>query len=411
MRILLGFAVLNSLLRCFAVNVPVNVPVNEALTTSTISRSASKTVSIDSVVTVMILGEKSATTSIESVDLKSIDLKPRAALEPENPLVKPITDAPEPVVLEPVKSEPILERVKAEPILEPVKAEPVKSEPVKVVPVKVPVEAPPEPEKKKKISIPVVLGSGYHPKKRQGVPLFCMRREIDNGEHVTDPDTDLLVYDPFPVMCKETKLPLSFTYGVDSDGVVNCTFTVLDETYHLLQLYVHQDSPLSCHVPARYGSSNLFAPLVFSMQGELEHSHLDIATKFNLYFSYAEPDASSSTTGQNITSAVAYPTTPHDTTRLIIGDDLTLQFNVRWFPLSRTPKQVDRSMSSFVTFLYCAASAFAAFWVAAFYFLAIVFPARVRARSARQNKFGADFSMFGGSPFTSSTTLTSSKRD
>ncbi|KAK9315289.1 hypothetical protein V1524DRAFT_363573 [Lipomyces starkeyi] len=260
----------------------------------------------------------------------------------------------------------------------------------------------------KRISLPIVEGTGYKPKSH--LDLACMLRDIDNGEHVTDADTGMIMYNPFPI-CKETNRPMSFQFGVDSDNRLNCTFLVLDETYHMLQLYVHQDAPLSCRVPARLGSENLFAPVVFSVQGKLEQSHLDIATNFNFIFTYADAlmnGKPSKKAGANITSAVAYPSHPSSTTRIIIGDELTFQFNVRWFPVARAPKQEDKSVASFAILCYCLASGVVAFAVAAFYFLVIVFPQRARARSAMRQAIAAglapDFSIF-------STGYASTKRD
>ncbi|KAK9239811.1 hypothetical protein V1525DRAFT_396827 [Lipomyces kononenkoae] len=250
----------------------------------------------------------------------------------------------------------------------------------------------------KLISLPIVEGTGYKPKSQ--LELACMVRDIDNGEHITDANSGMIIYNSFP-LCKETNRPLSFAFGVDSDNRVNCTFGVVDEFYHMLQLYVHQDAPLSCRVPARLGSEHLFAPVVFSVQGKLEQSHLDIATKFNIIFTYADGlinGKPSKKSGANVTSAVAYPIHPSSTTRLIIGDELTMQFNVRWFPITRTPKQEDKNVASFAILCYCVASGVVAFAVAAFYFLVIVFPQRARARSAMRQAIAAglapDFSIF-----------------
>ncbi|KAK9367264.1 hypothetical protein V1509DRAFT_627477 [Lipomyces kononenkoae] len=260
----------------------------------------------------------------------------------------------------------------------------------------------------KRISFPIVEGAGY--KLKSQLELACMVRDIDNGEHVTDADSGMIIYNSFPV-CQETNRPLSFPFGVDSDNKVNCTFVVVDEFYHMLQLYVHQDAPLSCRVPARLGSENLFAPAVFSVQGKLEQSHLDIATKFNIIFTYADNlinGQPSNNLGANVTSVVAYPIYPSSTTRIIIGDELTLQFNVRWFPITRAPKQEDKSVASFAILSYCVASGVIAFAIAAFYFLVIVFPQRARARSAMRQAIAAglapDFSIF-------STGYSSTKRD
>ncbi|KAK9450200.1 uncharacterized protein V1518DRAFT_413212 [Limtongia smithiae] len=250
----------------------------------------------------------------------------------------------------------------------------------------------------------VVEGMGYT-RRKTPVPVSCMRREIDNGEHVTDEATGQIMYDDFFV-CKETGKPLEFAFDVDEMGEhrrsqKNCTITLLDATYHLFQLFVHQDAPLTCHVPARANSESLFAPLVFSVQGTLEQSHLDIATKYTVMFSTTpagNPRLSPRAKGVNITSAVAFPTYPLNTTRVIIGDDVTFQFTTRWFSAQRVPRQSDRSVASFATIVYCVASFVVAFLVAGFYFLAIVFPQRAQARSSARQAIAAglapDFSIF-----------------
>lgn len=250
----------------------------------------------------------------------------------------------------------------------------------------------------------VVDGRPYILKRQTPVPVSCVRREIEHGEHITSEETGQIIYDAFP-SCKETGKPLEFAFGVDSDKPQSCTFDLLDETYHLFQLYVHQDAPLSCRVPARIDSENLYAPLAFSVQGKLETSHLDIATRFTIVFEYV-----GSAPGVNITSAVAYPVAPLNTTRVIIGDEIALQFTTRWFSVGRTPKMADRDVTSFATLCYCLGSAVVAFLVSAFYFLVIVFPQRVRARSSMRQAVAAglapDFSMF-----TSNAIYSSTKRD
>ncbi|KAK9480004.1 hypothetical protein V1514DRAFT_327099 [Lipomyces japonicus] len=270
------------------------------------------------------------------------------------------------------------------------------------------------------------------------VSLECMRRDIDTGEHVSDTaannndgkdDTGKILYDAFPV-CKETNAPLAFPVGLDLD-VINCTITLTDETFHLFQLYVHQDAPMSCRVPATLNrgdreSSSLsvslsYAPVTVAIRGKLEKSHIDVATQFSAIFSFVQPGQQyvrrhhnniNNNLGNNnyvnkrvpvnITSGMAYPVLPSPSgqERKIIGDDLTLQFSVRWFSINtRVPKRSDRDVVSVALILYCAASALVAFAVAAFYFLVIVFPYRARARSnmraAIQAGLAPDFSIFG----------------
>ncbi|KAK9460961.1 uncharacterized protein V1516DRAFT_624357 [Lipomyces oligophaga] len=254
------------------------------------------------------------------------------------------------------------------------------------------IEVPVSPKTAQPINI--IAGKGYS-KQGELISVECMKRDIEHGEHITDEETGRLVYQSFPI-CRETGKPLSFRYNVDHDKPFQCTFFVPDETYHLLQLYIHQDAPLSCQVPARSQSEGIYAPLIFSMQGRLENSHLDIATKFNAIFEYAETAHG----GVNITSAVAYPVHPENTSRIIIGDEVTFEFTSRWFDVTRSPKHSDRRVASFSTFFYCLCSAGVAFLIAAFYFLAIVFPKRVRSRSALKHSLSVsgapDFSIFMG---------------
>ncbi|KAK7208453.1 hypothetical protein BZA70DRAFT_273769 [Myxozyma melibiosi] len=265
------------------------------------------------------------------------------------------------------------------------------------------VEEPPKPKHYPPLQI--TEGRPYN-KKRESVPVSCVRREIEHGEHITSEETGQIIYDAFPA-CKETGKQLEFPFNVDSDKPSSCTFDLLDETYHLFQLYVHQDAPLSCQVPSRIGSENLNAPLAFSIQGKLETSHLDIATRFTIIFEYIEAVPGKPSAGVNITSAVAYPVAPLNTTRVIIGDELSMQFTTRWFNVGRTPKMGDRQITSFATICYCIASAVVAFSVSAFYFLVVVFPQRARVRSSMRQAVAAglapDFSMFTGNGGFSST--------
>lgn len=138
----------------------------------------------------------------------------------------------------------------------------------------------------------------------QPMPVTCLNRTIDSGEHITD-NLGKLQYIPFPT-CNETFLPLALRYGVTE--TVNCTISSLpDELYHLLEYYVHSDVPLACRVPtaplttsAQAGSSPdakksentdlspldnggpAYTPLTFALQGTLQRSHLHIWTDMNV---------------------------------------------------------------------------------------------------------------------------------
>ncbi|KAL4750332.1 hypothetical protein BDW72DRAFT_175978 [Aspergillus terricola var. indicus] len=142
----------------------------------------------------------------------------------------------------------------------------------------------------------------------QPMPVTCLNRTIDSGEHITD-DLGKLQFIPFPT-CKETSAPLALRYGVSES--VNCTIEALpDELYHLLEYYVHSDVPMTCRVPtAPLDSSSAtdsktdeqydrkensgdnvstledngppYTPITFALQGTLQKSHLHIWTDMNV---------------------------------------------------------------------------------------------------------------------------------
>ncbi|RAL11697.1 uncharacterized protein BO97DRAFT_470870 [Aspergillus homomorphus CBS 101889] len=136
----------------------------------------------------------------------------------------------------------------------------------------------------------------------QPIPVTCLNRTIDSGEHITDTQGHLQ-YIPFPT-CNETSLPLALHYGVSE--TVNCTIASLpDELYHLLEYYVHSDVPMTCRVPTAPLAQHLlstpetdadepaasndidtdgpsYTPLTFALQGTLQRSHLHIWTDMNL---------------------------------------------------------------------------------------------------------------------------------
>ncbi|EDN04537.1 predicted protein [Histoplasma mississippiense (nom. inval.)] len=159
----------------------------------------------------------------------------------------------------------------------------------------------------------------------QSVPISCLNRDIETGEHVCTTDsTGKLQYIPFPT-CNETSAPLSFRYGISE--TITCTILSLpDPLYHLLEYYVHADVPLTCRVPtfplvassapggptkspdrkphndktgseggngseeeiprnnglSSSASQPPFTPLTIALQGTLQLSHLHIWTDMNV---------------------------------------------------------------------------------------------------------------------------------
>ncbi|RLV94039.1 hypothetical protein JA1_002089 [Spathaspora sp. JA1] len=164
--------------------------------------------------------------------------------------------------------------------------------------------------------------------KGQHIQFDCIQRNIDTGEHKFD-DKKQIMYGPFP-KCKETQKPLSFKYGVNED--LKCTIQFTDELYHLFQLYIHQDVPFSCRLsvssePLSIEKGGASIPFTFNFRGEIHDAHLDIDPSMNIIFTKPSTNEPEQNT---FVSAVGY-SSGTNTTRTVIGDDLTLNLGVRWF--------------------------------------------------------------------------------
>ena len=169
-----------------------------------------------------------------------------------------------------------------------------------------------------------------------------------------------LQYIPFPA-CNETGHPLTLKYGLDTD--LNCTIPFIsDPFFHLLEFYIHNDSPLTCRLPVRplntlggdeipmpiagntnnpsSSSSSLssssdsdsgggagdYIPLTFALTGTLQLSHLHIANHLNVLIHEIEEQPGV------LDSAIAYSVAANrQNTRIVIGDSLVLRLRVRWF--------------------------------------------------------------------------------
>lgn len=239
------------------------------------------------------------------------------------------------------------------------------------------------------------------------IPITCLNRTIDTGEHVEDASTGLLQYIPFWT-CNETNKPLELYFGTERD--VNCTVDMItDEMYHLLEFYVHNDAPLTCRIPSRpvpeqqkkqegenqEGEQALYTPLTISLNGLLQLSHLHVANAINVVL-HAAPRKTSPGT---IDAATAYSVSSSDPareelTRVIIGDPLPLRLSVRWYPDTRLPPSW-RGGSGVgghfyvSTFVYCLISAGVSAVVCIAYFRGIDLPRRLR--SYGQDKLGMSF--------------------
>lgn len=188
-----------------------------------------------------------------------------------------------------------------------------------------------------------VLGTQFFPLTRDGelpkiqpyapgqeVLIDCIQRNIETGEHVFDKN-ERIVYSAFPV-CKETNKPLMLRYGVSED--VKCLITFDDELYHLFQLYVHEDAPFSCRIPASLEQhyvelGGAFVPFTFNVRGEVHKSHIDIDPQMNVVVTLPKAAAGA----RSVVSAVAW-LSGTNATRLTIGETLTFTMAVRWLEMA-----------------------------------------------------------------------------
>ncbi|KAK6509886.1 hypothetical protein TWF481_004613 [Arthrobotrys musiformis] len=232
------------------------------------------------------------------------------------------------------------------------------------------------------------------------VPISCLNRTLESGEHVTD-EHGILQYVPF-LTCAETGRPLELRYL--SEDPLNCTVKAIsDDTFHLWEFYIHNDSPLSCRVPARPLSGDRhitgdvgveageWIPFVISLTGKLDLTHLHISTTINVILHTGSSSQDDDLLFPGIIdSATAYSVSPNlDSTRIIIGDDLPLRFNIRWYtgvdlPLSDSAVNdwgKNRCYGEHVTlstFMYCILTAICTAIACTAWFLGFEFPKRLR---------------------------------
>ncbi|KAJ4359122.1 hypothetical protein N0V95_002446 [Ascochyta clinopodiicola] len=245
---------------------------------------------------------------------------------------------------------------------------------------------------------------GYNP--GEPIPVSCLNRTIETGEHITDASGQLQ-YIPFPT-CNETGRPLELFFGVERE--LNCTIDfVTDSFFHLLEFYIHNDAPLSCRIPSKplppsvleqqylvsdtatqegaLGTqSTLYNPLIIALAGTLQLSHLHVGNHLNLLLHAADRKSSPGT----IDAATAYSIASHvRNTKITIGDPLPLTFSVRWYPSTTLPQGWTGYGGHvyFSTLVYCLLSAGASAAVCVAYFRGVELPRRLR-RYARDKMNG-----------------------
>ncbi|KAF2403430.1 hypothetical protein EJ06DRAFT_579474 [Trichodelitschia bisporula] len=228
------------------------------------------------------------------------------------------------------------------------------------------------------------------------IPVTCLNRTIDTGEHITDP-TGNLQYIPFP-SCLETQAPLSLPYLHSTPQ--RCTITLTDPLFHLLEFYIHNDAPLTCRIASSppAGSSTTYTPLTLALAGTLQLSHLHVAQSLNLAVHIA-PRSSSAPAPGAITAAAGYSIAPTaNNTRVVIGDELPLTFHVRWYTSPTLPVggAGTRSTGGWATLAYCVFSAAASAAVCVVYFRGVELPRRLRWHGRERMGGGGGLPKYNG---------------
>lgn len=189
---------------------------------------------------------------------------------------------------------------------------------------------------------------------------------------------------------------------------------VTDSFFHLLEFYVHNDVPLSCHIPSRPATHNNalsdekqnlgapssyqqeFVPLIFALAGTLQLSHLHVSTHLNILIHSTPKHHLHHHDSGVIDSGAAYSTSPLShttgpvalTKKLVIGDPLPLMLSVRWFPTPYLPRENGKiewagmkGHFTATTFFYCITSALAGAIGSGAWFFGVVLPRRLRGRA------------------------------
>lgn len=213
---------------------------------------------------------------------------------------------------------------------------------------------------------------------------------------------------PFP-KCNETGRPLELYFGIEKD--VNCTIDfVTDPFFHLLEYYVHNDSPFTCRIPSRPLSSALdnadpvegqgslsegFVPLIIALTGTLQLSHLHVSTHMNMLLHAAPRNSDPGVVAAATAYSIAGPGAK--ATKIIIGDALPFTFSVRWYPNTALPSGWTGVGGHIYasTLVYCALSAGAATAVCFAWFRGVELPRRLKSHG-KDRTTGIETGRLGG---------------
>ncbi|KAJ9635925.1 hypothetical protein H2199_008279 [Coniosporium tulheliwenetii] len=140
----------------------------------------------------------------------------------------------------------------------------------------------------------------------QAIPVSCLNRTIDTGEHITNAQGELQ-YIPFPT-CSETGRPLELYFGVEKGAnLPPQTSTARSTSYPTPlpppRILRPQRRPLTCRIPSRPlpspsslskstfdvssaegagAQSASYIPLIIALGGILQSSHIHVANNLNV---------------------------------------------------------------------------------------------------------------------------------
>ena len=177
----------------------------------------------------------------------------------------------------------------------------------------------------------------------------------------------------------------------------SCTIAAIsDEFFHLLEFYVHNDAPLTCRIPTHpllsaTGTSAIpasttiaedYIPLIFALAGTLQSSHLHINTRMNVIL-HTSPDLAKEEADILAATAYSVPSLSGNSTKIIIGDPLSLQLKVKWYTTPSLPPSTTQLSGlgghvHFSTVVYCLLSAGVGVAGSLAYFRGVELPRRMR---------------------------------
>ncbi|KAI4184034.1 MAG: hypothetical protein L6R41_005019 [Letrouitia leprolyta] len=160
---------------------------------------------------------------------------------------------------------------------------------------------------------------------------------------------------------------------------------------------MHNDAPLTCRIPTHpllssAGTSTIsppgktaandYIPLVFALAGALQYSHLHINTRMNVVM---HTSTNIRKEEADILAATAYsvPSLSQTSTKIVIGDPLSLHLSVKWYSSPSLPPSTTQLSGlgghvHFSTVVYCLLSAGVGVAASLAYFRGVELPRRIK---------------------------------